>query len=224
MKHLVLASVLYSLGFTAASQAAISVFGNNLGSVANARLLADASGTLLPTGSAIRVGFFNDPVADIAIISGTNFSAIDAKFKSLGEGVVPNSGTVATGALAVGAAAGRFSFEIQSIQQSYLPAGKQMYYWVFNSASAASATQWALFTNDDTSGGGQPWVSVLEDPGVPSSGDLQLAVQQARVDDASDVVTGTLNGGQLRLAVIPEPSLAALCLSAGALLFRRRRA
>ena len=222
MKHLVLTSVLFSLGLTAASQGAISIAGNNLGG--SGRVLADASGSALPTGSAVRIGFFNDPVADIAIISGTDFSAIDAKFKSIGEGVVPNSGTVSAGALAIGVNAGRFSFTVQDVQQSYLPAGKQMFYWVFNSSTPSTATQWALFTNDDSSGGGSPWVSVQEDTQVPGSGDLSLAVQQLRVDDASDVITGTISADQLRLAVIPEPSLAALCLSAGALLFRRRRA
>jgi hypothetical protein len=221
MKHTVLTSVLLSLGLSASAQAAISIAGNNLGG--SGRVLADAAGSPLPTGSVVRVGFFNDPVADIAIISGTDFSAIDQKFNSLGEGVVPNSGSVSAGALAIGANAGRFSFTVQNVQQSYLPAGKQMFYWVFNSSTASTATQWALFTNDDTSGGGSPWLSVLENTEVPGSGDLSLAVQQARVDDASDVITGTLNADQLRLAVIPEPSLAALCLSAGALLFRRRR-
>jgi hypothetical protein len=221
MKRTVLASVASSFALVAASNAAITIAGNNLGG--SGRILADASGAPLTTNSLIRVGFFNDPVADAAVISSTNFSAIDAIFKSVGEGLV-NSGTVATGALSVGATAGRFSFSVQNVQQSYLPDNKLMFYWVFNSSSAASATQWALFTNDDSSGSGAPWLSKIDDPGIPGSGDLSLAVQQLRVDDTSDVFTGTIDGATLRLEVIPEPSLAALCLTASTLLFRRRRA
>jgi len=223
MKHSVLASAALSLIVTAASsQAAITIAGNNLGG--SGRILASEAGTALPTGSVVRVGFFNDPVADIAVISGTNFSAINAKFNPVGEGIIANSGSLSSGALAIGATAGRFSFQIQNVQQSYLPAGKLMFYWVFNSASPASATEWAIFTNDDDSGGGSPWLSAVDNPEVPGSGDLTLAVQQLRVDDASDVITGSINGTQLRLEAVPEPSLSALVLAAGALMFRRRRA
>lgn len=218
MKHTVFASVLCSLTLSAASQAAISIAGNNLGG--SGRVLADSTGTPLATGSAVRVGFFNDPVADSAIISGTNFTAIDAIFKSLGEGLV-NSGSVAAGALSINSTPGRFSFQIQNIQQSYLPAGKQMFYWVFNSATPAAADEWAIFTNNDASGGGSPWVSVLENPEVPGSGDLTLAVQLTRVDDIDDVISGSLVDNQLR--TVPEPGLAALFLTAIPLFLRRRR-
>lgn len=223
MKIPAFVSVVTTFALAAVSQGAITIAGNNLGG--SGRILADAAGTPLPVGSLIRLGFFNDPVADAAVIASTNFSAIDAIFKSLGEGLV-NSGTVATGSLTMGApvsapVAGRFSFSIQNVQQSYLPQDKLMFYWIFNSSSAASASEWAIFTNDDSSGGGAPWLSKFDDPGIPGSGDLSLAAQQLRVDDASDVITGTIVGDQLR--TIPEPSLAALGLTATALLFRRRR-
>jgi hypothetical protein len=52
---------------------------------------------------------------------------------------------------------------------------------------------------------------------------MTLSVQVDRVDDASDVIKGSLSGNQLRLAPIPEPSLLALLLTALPLLARRRR-
>ncbi|MFN0130164.1 MAG: PEP-CTERM sorting domain-containing protein [Verrucomicrobiales bacterium] len=223
MKNALVVSAISLFTLTCSSDAAISVTGNNLGG--SGRILADAAGTPLPAGSLIRVGFFNDPVADIAVISGTDFSSIDQLFKSLGEGVA-NSGTLTDGSLAAGVpTAGRFSFTISGAEQSYLPPNKLMFLWVFNASSAASATQWALITNNDSNDGDLPWLSKVDDVGIPGSGNLSLPMQQAQVDDASDVVTGSIVGNQLRLEVVPEPSLAALCLSAtGALLLRRRRA
>lgn len=220
MKNALVVSAITLITLATSTDAAISVAGINLGG--SGRILADAAGTPLPAGSLVRVGFFNDPVADIAVISGTDFSSIDQLFKSLGEGVV-NSGTVTEGALAV-TASGRFSFTVSGAEQSYLPPDKLMFLWVFNASSAASATQWALFTNDDSNDGDLPWLSKLDIPAVPTSGDVVLPASQAQVDDASDVITGSIVGNQLRLEVIPEPSLAALCLSAaGALVLRRRR-
>ncbi len=224
MKFAATASAASFLALATFGHAAISVAGNNLG--ASGLILADAAGTPLPVGSLVRVGFFNDPVADITVISGIDFSAIDSIFHPLGEGAA-NAGTVSSGSLTISGVPepGKFSFNIQNIQQSYLPQDKLMFYWVFNAPSAPSATQWAIFTNDDENDGNIAWLSKLEDTDVPGSGDLSLAVQRLRVDEAdiSDVITGSLSDDQLRLQIIPEPGLGALCLSAAAtLLFRRR--
>ena len=216
MNYSALASAALLLAGSATSQAALSVFGINFGDTG--RVLADASGAPLTTPNVIRVGYFNDPTADAAVLSSSNFSAIDALFKPVGEGLT-NGGTATT----ITATNGLFAFNIANIQQSYLPAGKLMFLWAFNAATPATATQWALFTNNDTSGGGSPWLSPLEDTGIPGSGDMTLSVQVDRVDDASDVVKGSLSGNQLRLAPIPEPSLLALLLTAVPLLARRRR-
>ena len=216
MNYSALASAALLLAGSASSQAALSAFGNNLGDTG--RVLADASGAPLNTPNIIRVGYFDDPAANAAVLSSSNFSAIDALFKPVGEGLT-NGGTATT----ITATNGLFAFNIANIQQSYLPAGKLMFLWAFNSATPATATQWALFTNDDTSGGGSPWLSPLEDAGIPGSGDMTLSMQVDRVNDASDVIKGSLSGNQLRLAPIPEPSLLALLLTAVPFLARRRR-
>ena len=216
MNYSALASAALLLAGSASSQAALLVFGNNLGDTG--RVLADASGAPLNTPNIIRVGYFDDPAANAAVLSSSNFSAIDALFKPVGEGLT-NGGTATT----ITASNGLFAFNIANILQSYLPVGKLMFLWAFNAATPATATQWALFTNDDTSGGGSPWLSPLEDAGIPGSGDMTLSVQVDRVNDASDVIKGSLSGNQLRLAPIPEPSLLALLLTALPLLARRRR-
>ena len=216
MNYSALASAALLLAGSASSQAALLVFGNNLGDTG--RVLADASGAPLTTPNIIRVGYFDDPAANAAVLSSSNFSAIDALFKPVGEGLT-NGGTATT----ITATNGLFAFSVANILQSYLPVGKLMFLWAFNAATPATATQWALFTNDDTSGGGSPWLSPLEDAGIPGSGDMTLSMQVDRVNDASDVIKGSLSGNQLRLAPIPEPSLLALLLTALPLLARRRR-
>lgn len=222
MKQIALASALVALTFSGASQAAIILFGDNLGD--KGLVLADADGNALPEGSVVRVGFFNDPAANIAILSGYDFDAIDDLFIPLGEGAIRTGGKVTEGALAITTPPGRFSVRIESIDQSYLPPGAQLFYWVFNSATPSTATQWALITNDDSNGGHAPWVGPVDDPAFPGTASLYMPLREGVVDDASDVISGSLVGGTVQLRPIPEPSLAALCLSAGALLFRRRRA
>ncbi len=220
MNKLHVLTVLLSLCLAGPGRGAITIAGNNLGG--NGRLLADASGTALPTGSLVRIGYFTNPGTVAASLAAADVSAIEINFVSLGTNAL-GAGNVATGSLAIGNVAGRFSYSVQNIQQSTLPADRLMFYWVFNAPSVAAATQWALFTNDDTSGGGSPWLSKTDDPGIPGSGDLSLAVQLARVDDASDVLAGTLNASQLRLVVIPEPTVSLLLGFVSVLLWRRQR-
>jgi hypothetical protein len=115
---------------------------------------------------------------------------------------------VTTGALAIGANASRFSFQVGNITQAYLPVGSQLYYWVLNSQTVSPSNEWAIFTNNDANSGGSPWVAPVDDPVL--GGSITLAVSNTRVDDANDISKGSLFGGppanQLRLAVIPEPS------------------
>ena len=201
------------------AEAAISVVGNNLGG--SGRQFVDSTGTLLPDGNAVRVGFFNDVSANIHIISGNDFNSINALFRPLAEGAA-GAGTVTTGSLATrtqGTSSGRLTYVIDGVTQSYLPAGTQLYVWVFNNANPAAATQWAIFTNNDDS----PWVAAVDNPDVPGSGDLSLPIQNSIIDDADDVLKGSLSAGQVRLAPVPEPGMAALCLAALTLAVRRRR-
>lgn len=200
------------------AEAAISVVGNNFGG--SGRQFVDSSGTPLADGNAVRVGFFNDAAANIQIISGNDFDAINALFKPLGEGAA-GAGTVAAGSLATRTQGtpGRLTYQIEGVTQSYLPAGTQLYVWVFNNANPAAATQWAIFTNNDDN----PWVAAVDNPDVPGSGNLSLPIQNSIIDDANDVLKGSLSAGQIRLSQVPEPGMAALCLAALTLAARRRR-
>ena len=214
-------SFLFCGVFAYSSHAAITISGNNS---AGARLLlASSSGAELPTGSAIRVGFFNDPVSNTAILAGSDYGAINAIFKPIGEGQV-GGGTVSTGALSVNATPGRFSFAVNSITQTYAPQNTPIYFWVFNDAVPAAATEWAIFTNDDSSNSGSPWIVPFDDPDL--GGSITMSVITTRVDDASDLVSGTFGvsaGGFPQIRTVPEPGLAALCLTAIPLFLRRRR-
>ena len=209
-----------ALAVAGSGQAAITIAGNNLGG--SGRILADAAGTVLPTGSLLRLGYFIDPTTVAESVAANDLNAIEINFVSLGNGDA-GAGNVATGSLAIGSTAGRFSFSLQNVQPAILPAGRAMFYWVVNAPTVAAATQWALFTNDDSSGGGSPWISKTDDPAIPGSGDLSLAAQLTRVDDASDVLVGSLTASQLRLVAIPEPSAAPLLGAAGLLTLRRSR-
>jgi hypothetical protein len=227
-RHLLCSAFLFGCLATS-SYAVITISGNN--NATNRLLLTSSTGTPLQDGSAIRVGFFNDPAVNAAILTGTDFTAINALFKPIGEGQA-GGGTLSAGVLASAtlpllgtdplvSGPGRFSFSVGGITQTYAPQNTPIYFWVFNDAVPAQATEWAIFTNDDSANGGTPWLVPFDDPNL--GGSTTLAVTTTRVDDVTDVITGSLDGGQLRLEAVPEPSLAALCLTATSLLFRRRR-
>jgi|GEM_PF-2530649 len=217
-------------GLTTSSKAVITISGNN--SPGTRYLLASSTGVELPSGSAIRVGLFNDPVTNAVILQGNNFASIDALFTPIGEGDAGGGNVV--NPLSINATPGRFSFSVLNITQAYLQAGLPLYYWAFNNANPAQATEWAIFTNDDSANAGTPWVVPVDDPNT--GGSRTLTVTTANIDDASDLVRGTYGTSTtpplipgdpallaIRLSPIPEPSLAALCLTATGLWFRRRR-
>lgn len=205
------------------SWALITVSSNNAGG--NGLLITSSTGINMPTGTRIRVGSFNDPVGNAAILTGNDFNAIDSIFRPLGEGAA-GGGTVAAGqSLAIGAVAGRFNFSVGGITQAYLPAGVPLFVWALGGQTVGPSGEWAIVTNNDSGGvpAGSPWTAPVDDPDL--GGTITLAVTNQRVDDANDVVKGTLQAAgppQLRLAVIPEPgSLALLGLAFGCI--RRRR-
>jgi hypothetical protein len=226
MTRLPLLSTLLFASLATSSYAVITISGNN--SASTRLVLASNDGTPLADGSLIRVGFFNDPVGNAVVLSGTDFNAIDTLFRPIGEGAV-GGGTVGAGALSTitagdPAVTGRFSFSVNGITQAYAPQNTPIYFWVFNTPAASQNSEWAIFTNNDSSNGGSPWVVPFDDPQL--GGSITLAVTTTRVDDADDVISGSLSttlGGAPAIRTIPEPGIAALGLCALSLLYRRRR-
>jgi hypothetical protein len=217
----ILTLILFS---TASSYAVIQIRSNNQG--ASTYILTDASGTALPTGSLVRIGYFTNLSSNIGVINGTNYAALNSIFNPLGEGLT-NSGSVSTGALSIGASAGRYAFTIDNIQGTYVnPTNAQLYIIVTNTTSLnSSPTQWAVFTNNDTTNSETVWQSPIDDPDFGGSYIARLAT--AAVDDTNDLPRGTYAnvGGvsQIRLAPVPEPTTLASVLLGGLALLRRRR-
>lgn len=200
----------------AASSDAANIIANSLASspdgTSPAKQVVSSAGAALPVNSLVRVGFFNDPAVNIAILAGDDFAAIDALFTPLGEN--PNSAADGTtGPIRINAT-GQYGGSIQNVASAYAPENTPLYVWVLNQSTAdANATEWAIF-RDAT------WRMPNE------IGSLNLLTWQ--IDEPSEVIRGTLNtaSNQIRLAPaqsIPEPGAAALALAAMVVLRRRRR-
>ncbi|MEM7147465.1 MAG: hypothetical protein AAF591_20280 [Verrucomicrobiota bacterium] len=183
---------------------------------------ADGS-TRLPSGSVVRVGHFDD--ADLAFISTSNdFAAIDSLFTPLGEGgtsgtLLPENGQSMNGPVIVNddPAQGDFSAQIVQNNVGYLASGLQAYWWVFNSATPATATQWGIYASSAIT-----WVT--PDP----TNSFQFLAQNPGdlTSLGGTVFRGSFGGGSdLVLAeIIPEPTRAMfLGIGFGYLAWRRRR-
>ncbi|MDX2108949.1 MAG: PEP-CTERM sorting domain-containing protein [Verrucomicrobiota bacterium] len=161
------------------------------------RWFSTASDTPLSNGSLIRIGTFNGSVAEVNFVEWISSSTsaqppippANAKPGRLTPGTINNS-----------------------TNESFFD-GKQIYLWVYNSASIGSATEQGLFT---ASSG---WVfSTL----TPTTIDLDSVNQNPLI--AGTVIPGGVNAG-IRLAAIPEPATYAGILGLGAVLvaFLRNR-
>jgi len=181
-----------------------------------ARNFVTSSGATLPVGSIVRLGFFDDPTGNNSIITSSNLAAINAIFQPLGtEAGNPAFGS---GSLTINAAGIIGSQTITGVQVdpnplNGVPTGTQLFLWVFNAPTAASASEWGIFAANDTS-----WLA-------PANSLANISLGTFQLDDPSEILTGQLSGDQLRLEAVPEPSAAILLASFGAALglIRRRR-
>ncbi len=166
------------------------------------------------TGWAVRTGAI-DP-GDVATFgSSNNFAALDALFRPLAEGVagagtLNQPGNATTRAIINDTpAAGDFSATYSvSNTGGQVAAGDKLYLWVFNNADPSLATEWGVYT------GGAAF-------DVPANDALGQAI--AINLNVTTAVRGSLSGGNLLMAPIPEPSAALLALLAGAFACLRRR-
>jgi hypothetical protein len=170
-------------------------------------------GSLLPTGSVIRIGAFDlSSPENLAIVqSSGDFTSVDALFTPLAENI-PGAGTISqTGAIGDNIvindvfAPGAVYGQIINIDSAYLPSGTQLYAWVFSSDDPVTAAEWGVFSA--TVG----WDFPIE----PGSSTLSTF-------EVDEVVRGTDTGTELRLSAVPEPQ-AMILFAAAALFFSGRR-
>ena len=190
--------------------------------------LANSSGEALPTGSLVRLGYFDD-ISDSSIVGMQgNVSLLDEFFTVVAEAMVgffggstilEEDGTVksfdpgSNEFPADGAFAHVVTFDPVPLERD----GDRLVLWAFNSDTIATATEMGIFADDE-------WVtpsSLTLFPDVRSvdpETDLYVAVKGPEV---SELVGGEFN----KLVPIPEPSTGALALLGltGLVLKRRRR-
>lgn len=166
---------------------------------------ASSSGGLLASGSLVRVGWFNlaDPTILSTLQSSSDYAALDALFIPLadgfaGAGVVNQSGNSGS-ELEINNlfGSGRIFGQITGISATYLPTNADLSLWVFNSAQAATATEWGIFS---------AW-----DPAVTNNGwefPADLGAQTLSSFEVTTVVRGSLDATSslLELSPVPEPS------------------
>ncbi|MGK0185120.1 MAG: hypothetical protein ACI9R3_000895 [Verrucomicrobiales bacterium] len=191
--------------------------------------LGTSSGSSLPAGSLVRLGYFD--VSDQSILeSQRNISLLDEFFTVVSEVMVGFFGgeTILEDDFSVksfdagqnfstdGAFAHQVTFDPVPLERD----GDQLVLWAFNSEAMLTATEFGIFGDD-------AWVT-------PSS--LTLSADLSSVDPHSDlyiaekgpeiseIVGGELNKLVIAGAAVPEPSaMMLLLLGISTLAFRRRR-
>lgn len=140
-----------------------------------------ASGTNLPTGSAVRLGYFASGGVQLtdAQIAAASVSTLESSFIQIG------STTIGSG---VGNAAGHFAAAASADTTSVT--GKQIYLWVINAATSGTATQQAILywdiSNTSTNPDSAPVV-----PGSRWAFPAQSPVPGVTTIDITDLTTGT---------------------------------
>jgi PEP-CTERM motif len=205
--------ILAALALLPMSAQAANVVANSLASGPGGnpppRQVTSSLGSDLPTGALVRVGFFNNAAANMAVLTGNDFNAINSLFLPLGE----DAGSTAdgtTGPIRVNAN-GDIGGSITNIDNAYMAAGNPLWLWVLNSAATSpTPSEWAIF-RDST------WM-------MPS-GIGSINLQTWQIDSAGEVLRGALSGAnQIRLQqAIPEPGSLGLAGVALLGLVRRRR-
>lgn len=154
---------------------------------------ASKSGTLLPSGCAVRLGFFNlaAETRNQTVSSESDYAQLAASFNPLAEGIIgagSSSQTAGSGTVLRQnnfPDAGDIFGSVSNISASYLAPGTQLYVWVFNHVDPNQATQWGIFT-------ASTWVA------PPALGNSTLSTTASMV-----ALQGTLASGQLRLIDLP---------------------
>lgn len=182
-----------------------------------------SNGSLLNSGSVIRVGYFDisSPGSLLVLQTSNNYSAINSLFRPLGENIA-NTGWINTvGSLtnylvvndmfAPGAVFDQIvGITVGSLSPSnpnYIAPTSDLSVWVFNSATPQSASEWGIFSASTG------W----EMPNDLGSSTLSTF-------EVDTVVRGVNTGSQLQLSPVPEPSGLLLLLTSACIFARRRRA
>jgi len=223
-------NTLFAIGFalilSSSANAAITISANNSG----------GAGFNLPANSVVRVGFIpgsSDNVGDplyadtFATLTGNDFAAIKTLVKFLGsDNIDAGSGTSgASGGTAPATVlgTGKFTFKAENISGSYLPQNERLYIIATDSASLSPAA-WAIISNNDLNNGAPDWIAPFNDPTL--GGSITMAMTTSRIDDANDVLRGTVTVGSpntIGLVPVPEPGSLAIVGLVSLGLIRRRR-
>jgi len=200
-----------------------------------------ADGTDLATGSVVLIGAFSVSEAQV-IANATNYSFLSANFIQVDSAFIGKGDPVGAGSTSNVANAGLFSSSksgVNTTNTGLNVATSTLYYWVFNSATPATATQYGIFGATSwtiPSGDGSPidltsLNTDLSDLTVNGAGAvLNNSVAKILFGSFSSTTTNASGGGaDFKLAAVtavPEPSSFAIIAGLGSLAFvgaKRRR-
>jgi hypothetical protein len=215
--HLLLLSLSLLFSLPAAGSVSITV-NTNGGSP-----YTHSNGSLLNSGSVIRVGYFDisSPGSLLTLQTSNDYSAINSLFRPLGENIA-NAGWINTvGSLTnylvvnnmfapgavfdqiVGINVGNLS----PASGTFIAPGSDLSVWVFNHSTPQLASEWGIFSAST---------------GWEMPNDLGSSTLSSFEVDT--VIRGVNTGSQLQLSPVPEPSGLWLLFTSVCVFARRRRA